>query len=114
MKLIDEKRIDEIASLELAASPAPWHVTELDDDACMSAVTITKNPTTAREYSVFPEWVAEDVVAACLVQSPNLATVDDHLWHENARLIATMRNELPELLRLARIGLASEQKSQQP
>jgi hypothetical protein len=112
--MMNEKRIIEIAVLEQAASPAPWHVTELSDDACMSAVTITKNPSKGREYSVFPEWIPEDVVAACLVQSPELANVDDRRSHENALLIAAMRNELPELLRLAKLGLAVETGSQQP
>ncbi len=109
---MNEKRIDEIAALERAASAAPWHVTELSDDVGMSAVTITKNPTTSREYSAFPDWIAEDVVAACLVQSPPLANVDDRRSHENARLIAAMRNELSELLRLAKLGLAFSSASE--
>jgi hypothetical protein len=110
--MMNEKRIDEIAALEQAASAAPWHVTELSDDVGMSAVTITKNPSTAREYIAFPEWISEDVVAACLVQSPSLANVDDHRSHENALLIAAMRNALPELLRLAKLGLAFEAASE--
>lgn len=111
--MIDQTQIDKIIALEQSASPAPWHIAHLNDALCMSAVAITKNPSTSQEIGAFPEWVAEDVVAACLVQSPPIAIADDRRWEENARLITAMRNMLPELLRLAKLGLATQNESNQ-
>jgi hypothetical protein len=104
-----EQEIDDLEKLGQAASNGPWHIAHISDSIGMSTVSVTKNPSAGREIDAFPEWVAEDVVAACLLQSESHVAVDDGRWHENARLIAAMRNALPELLRLARLGMASEQ-----
>lgn len=48
-------------------------------------------------------------MAICLLQHPRVAGVGDRRWDDNDRLIAAARNYLPELLRLARIGLVQEQ-----
>jgi hypothetical protein len=112
--MVDQQKLEELEALEAAASAAPWHISNINDDLAMSAVAVTKNPSTGREFDAFPEWVAEDIVAACLIQSNARVGVDDKCWQENARLIAAMRNALPELLRLAKIGLSDEQRSQQP
>jgi hypothetical protein len=107
--------LDTLAALEMAASAAPWHVLSTNDSMCMSAVLVTKNPSTGREISIFEDgWIADDVVAACLVQHPEIAGSDDGRWHENARLIATVRNCLPELLHLARLGAAAEHAASSP
>jgi hypothetical protein len=101
------QELDDLLTLEQAASPAPWHVSHGNDDLGMSSVAVTKNPSVGREVELLTEWVAEDVVAGCLIQSTSLVAADDKCWTENARLIAATRNALPELLRLAKLGLAA-------
>ena len=104
-----EDDLSVLAALEHGASAAPWHVCFANDGACMSSILIAKNPSVGREYHAYgDEWHPDDVVAACLLQET--AAVSDGFWHENARLIATVRNHLSELLRLARIGLTHEQR----
>lgn len=103
--------LEELTALHEGASPAPWHVCFTNDIVCMSAVMVTKNPSVGREFNPYgDDWPSADVVAACLLQEPDIAGVDDGRWAANARLIASVRNNLPELLRLARIGLAQEQR----
>ena len=53
-------------------------------------------------------WPLDVVVAACLLQQPRYVDPPDQKWDENAALIAEVRTALPELLRLARIGLGQE------
>ncbi len=101
---IDDLR--KLANLERNASPAPWHVRHFDDDACMGAVAIARTSETFSNESMRAgTWPSEDVVAACLIQSPPYAMVDDDRFEENAELIAAVRNALPELLRLAELAL---------
>jgi hypothetical protein len=104
-----EVDLELLQELDAKASSAPWHVLYADDDVCMNSVLITRNPdkgriSSARDY----QWEPEDVVAACLLQSPAVAVSADRRWDENAKLIAAVRNALPKLLRLARIGLDVE------
>lgn len=103
--------LDELTALHESASPAPWHVCFTNDIVCMSSVMVTKNPSVGREFTLYgDEWPSADVVAVCLLQEPDVAGVDDGRSTGNARLIAAVRNNLPELLRLARIGLAQEEQ----
>ena len=102
-----EDDLCELATLDGTASAAPWHIAFANDAACMSATFVTKNPSVGRIYEPYGDPTApEDVIAACLVSE--IASADDCRWDENARLIAAMRNHLPELIRLARLGLAAE------
>ena len=95
-----------LRALHDAASPAPWHVLHANDGMGMSATLVTKNPSAGRFFDRGDDgWMPEDVVAACLLQSNGEVASDDGEWDTNAALIATMRNALPELLRLARLGL---------
>ena len=104
MSGMTEYDLDTLMAQEQNASAAPWHVCFSNDGACMSSILIAKNPSVGREYHPYgDQWYPEDVVAACLLQET--ASVSDGLWHENARLIATVRNHLSELLRLARIRI---------
>jgi hypothetical protein len=98
--------LDALAQLDRSASKAPWRVDTLDDDACMSMLAVTSG-----RVATFgnKDWEPEHVIAACLVQSPPYVTPEDRRWSENAALIAEMRNALPELIRLARIGLTHDQ-----
>lgn len=98
---------DTLGRLDLTASQAPWYVDQLDDEDCMRLVAVT-NRDPATMTLAGKDWDAEQVIAACLVQSPSYVSPADTRWNENAALIAEMRNSLPELIRLARIGLALE------
>lgn len=72
----------------------------------MGALAVSTRPDTGRSESMRSgEWRGEEMVAACLVQaSPYVVPADDR-FEENAVLIAAVRNALPELIRLARLGL---------
>ena len=104
-----EADLNDLLKLEADASAAPWHVMFTNDDAMMSAVFVLKNPSVGRVYQPYGDSPdADDVVAACLLSEPDIASVDDRRWDANATLIATVRNKLPELLRLAYLGLVAE------
>jgi hypothetical protein len=102
--------LDSLAQLDAGASPGPWFVREMDDNMCMSAIGVSTRPEAFTGQDAFgrSEWAAEEMVAGCLVQSELRTVHDDSRWSENALLIAAMRNCLPELVRLARIGLDRE------
>jgi len=99
--------LDALEALEQSASKAPWYVRQLDDDLCMGACAVSTRPDTGKNESMRSgAWPGEEIVAACLIQSPPYVVPADDKFEENARLIAEMRTVLPELLRLARLGLA--------
>ena len=100
--------LDKLTALEQAASPGPWYFRLLDDDMCQGAVTVSTRPDDPRgavKSMRAGTWPSEEVIAACLIQSPPYVDPADERYDENARLIAEMRNALPELIRLAKIGL---------
>ena len=94
--------LDKLERLERGATPGPWRHSHTDDDHCMSMVVVTT------DVEINDRGHPDDckfVVAATLVQAPRYVDVADQKWDENAALIAEMRNALPELMRLARVGL---------
>lgn len=95
--------LDALASLDRAATPGPWHVGRFDDEHFMSAISVEALLPGRSGQST------SEVIAATLIQQPPYVVPSDNRDLENAQLIAEMRNALPELLRLAVIGLASEQ-----
>ena len=98
--------LDELDGLSRAATAGPWHVRRLDDEMLVGAYAVSTRPDTgANEDMRSGSWPSGEVVAACLVQSPPYVVPTDNRFEENARLIAALRNALPELIRLARIGL---------
>lgn len=99
--------LDQLSDLECQASLALWRVVHLDDNHCMSLVAITNNDAPMGNVEG-RDWEGTHVLAATLVQEPPYVLPDDQRWDENAALIVAVRNALPELLRLARIGLAAE------
>jgi hypothetical protein len=107
---LDADGLDTLARLDGSASPAPWFVREMDDNLCMSAVGVSTQEEAFTGQDAFgrSEWAVSEMVAGCLVQSELRIVHSDGRWQENALLIATVRNCLPELLRLARIGLGKE------
>jgi hypothetical protein len=101
--------LDALEELDQAASTAPWFVEHLDDDMCMGLVAVANGrPSTAPLGG--RDWRGDQIVAACLVQSPPYVSPVDERWDQNAQLIAQMRNALPDLIRLARIGFDYEQR----
>jgi len=106
-----QKDLDALASLEAAATPGPWHVRFMDDVHCMSAVAVSTKPDTGKHESMRAGgWPGEEIVAATLIQEPSYVIPSDDRWDENAALIANVRSALPELLRLARLGLMVDQE----
>ena len=101
--------IERLSKIEADASPPPWYVREVDDNLCMSAISVSTatDSVPGDDWLDRGEWEEDAVVAGCLVQSTLRAVHTDGRWFENALLIAEMRNHLPELLRLARIALAT-------
>lgn len=99
--------LDKLTAVERAATPGPWHVRLLDDDMCQGAVAVSTRPDTGLggQSMRAGTWPSEEIVAACLIQSPPYVVPADDRSDENARLIAEMRNAMPELLRLAAIAL---------
>lgn len=106
---MNEVDLAELAGLDAAATPGPWFVRQLDDAHAMSAVTVSTAPDTGRDESMRAGgWPGGDIVAACLIQAPAYVVPRDERYDENAALIAAVRTALPELLRLARLGLAAD------
>lgn len=106
---MDLEKLELLEGLCAAASPAPWHVLELDDDSCMGALAVVNSGDVIQNGSMRAgTWPSGSVIAACLIQSPPYVVPDDDRFEANARLIAELRNTFPELLRLARKALEAE------
>ncbi len=100
------EELEALAALEWAASAGPWYVRHLDDDMRMGAIAVSTHPDSgASEDMRSGTWPSSQVVAACLIQSPPYVVPGDDRQEENARRIAAVRTALPDLLRLARLGL---------
>ncbi len=98
--------LDALEALERSATTGPWHVRRLDDDHFMGAYAVSTRPDTGGNESMATgAWNGAEMVAACLIQSPPYVVPADDRFEENAALIAAMRNALPEIIRLARLGL---------
>jgi hypothetical protein len=104
---MQDDALDQLAHLESQASAAPWRVVQLDDEHCMSMVAIT-NHETPMGNAEWASWDGAQVLAATLVQQPAYVVPEDRCWHENAALMVAVRNHLPELIRLARLGREAE------
>ena len=103
------EELEALEALERAASTGPWYVRQLDDEMRMGAIAVSTQPDTgANEDMRSGTWPGSQIVAACLVQSPPYVVPGDDRHEENAQLIAAMRTALPDLLRLARLGLRRE------
>ena len=101
--------LDALEALDKAASAGPWYVRRLDDELCQGAYAVSTRPDTgASEDMRSGRWPGEEIVAACLIQAPPYVVPADDRFEENARLIVAVRNALPELLNLARLGLRSK------
>jgi hypothetical protein len=94
--------VAELERLAADATPGPWYVGRFDDEHFMSAISIEAYLSNETGQA------RSEVIAATLIQQPRYVDPSDARWSENARLITEMRNALPELLRLARIGLTTE------
>lgn len=92
-----EEELAEIEELAEAATPGPWHVRDLDDEDAMSLVGISTVPDTGRGER-WPDFDHQEIVAATLVQQPRYVDVADGRWDENARFIASARDNVPRLV----------------
>ncbi|MGV9302516.1 hypothetical protein ACWDLG_04000 [Nonomuraea sp. NPDC003727] len=95
---IGDSELQEIESRAQAATPGPWYVRFLDDDAAANLVAVSTVPDVG-EGKRWPAWNGSEVVAATLVQFPRpyVAGPDDR-WDENATFIAHARSDIPRLL----------------
>lgn len=95
---IGDSELQEIESRAQVATPGPWHVRFLDDDAAVNLVAVSIVPDTGRGER-WPAWDDTEMVAATLVQFPKpyVAGPDD-CWDENAAFIAHARSDVPRLL----------------
>lgn len=94
--------LDELAALNAKATAGPWIQDRFDDEYFMTAIGVRAN-LPDQQGNLMSEFVV-----ATQIQQPRYINPSDGKEIENARLIAAMRNALPELLRLAAIGLASD------
>ncbi len=94
--------LNALAVLDAEATSVPWVQDRFDDEHFMTAIGVRAN-LPDKHGSLMSEFVV-----ATQIQQPSYINPSDGKEIENARLIAAMRNALPELLRLAAIGLASE------
>jgi hypothetical protein len=102
--------LDELARLDAAASPGPWYVRSMDDDLCCGARAAATKPNTPGDNDDLTESTLHGIVAATSLQHRNYVMPADGKGIENADLIAAVRTALPELLRLARSGLALDDR----
>ena len=109
--LISRDDLRQLEALHYSATPGPWHVCTLDDEHAMQAVAITTRECegSMRDGS----WPSDAVVATCLIQQPPYVVALDQRYDENAKLIAAVRNHLPELLQLAQRGLDNDEDARE-
>lgn len=112
--MTDAIDFDRFATLDQSATPSPWYVRHMDDDLCMGATAISTKPNTSGDNDHLCDYWVHGVIAATLIQYPEYVISSDGRDLENAELIVAVRNALPELLRLARIGAAAEKNVNHP
>lgn len=99
--------LEELTSLDVAATPGPWYVRDMDDDHCCSATAVSTEPNESDDNDDLLDAAYHGIVAATFIQNPPYVLPEDNRGRENAELIAAMRTALPELLRLAALGLSN-------
>jgi hypothetical protein len=100
--------LDALAALNQAATPGPWYVRAMDDENATCATAIATKPTMSGDNDDLSGSTYHGVVAATSIQHHDYVVPADGRSRENAALIAAVRTALPELLRLARIGAATD------
>ncbi len=91
---------DELAAIErraTKATPGPWFVRWLDDDAAMNLVAVGTEPDTGL-HERYPDFDAGTMVALTVVQDPLYALISDGREVENAEFIAHARLDIDRLL----------------
>lgn len=111
MTLDDLEKLQEI---EERCTPGPWFVRWLDDQSYMSSVAISTDRGSVRNIKFNNyQWDSSDIVALFLLQSPDLVNHIDGKYSENVEMVCAVRNILPELIRLAKLGLDHKEDKQQ-
>ncbi len=98
-------RIEELQRLHEAATQGPWFAHNTEDSLFMNAYAVTTSenePNLDGCTDFHKEAHDKSVVALTLLQQPRVVGHESNRWAEDADLIATMRNALPALLRVAR------------
>ncbi|MBE1584559.1 hypothetical protein ACFPOI_43495 [Nonomuraea angiospora] len=94
---LTDEELAAIEDLAEAATPGPWFVRHLDDEAAMNLVAISTVPDTGRGER-WPNFDHHEIVAATLIQRPRYVDVADELWDENAQFVANARQDVPRLI----------------
>jgi hypothetical protein len=99
--MLTQMDLNELARLDVDATAGPWVQDRFDDEHFMTAIGVRADlpDLNGRLMSEF--------IVATQIQQSSCINPSDGKEIENASLIAAMRNALPELLRLAAIGLAT-------
>ena len=97
MKASDEE-LTRLLELATKATPTPWFVRHLDDSHAMNLVAVSTVADTGRN-EIWPDFNANEIVAATLMQEPRYVDVADGKWDENAEYIAAAANVLPYLIK---------------
>ena len=109
---IGETFFTELEQCHKYATPAPWYVRWFDDEMCCNGYVVsTVDAGGVHEEATWPgEWDPGEMIAATLVQTSCSVSPSEGRPAANSFLIAMLRNQLPEIIRLARIGWELERK----
>lgn len=107
---IGEEMFAELEEIDKRATPAPWYVRWFDDEMCTNGYVVsTVDAGGVHEEGNYPsEWDPTEMIAATLIQTSGSVSPRKGSPGANSFLIALLRNQLPELIRLARIGYEAE------
>ncbi|MFJ2033576.1 hypothetical protein [Streptosporangium sp. NPDC087985] len=94
---LTDEELAAIEELAEAATPGPWFIRHLDDEAAMNLVAISTVPDTGHGER-WPDFDHREIVAATLIQHPRYVDVADGRWDENAQFIADARQDIPRLI----------------
>ena len=108
--MLTQNDLHALARLDVAATPGPWYVRSMDDDLCCGARAVATKPNTSGDNDDLTASTHHGIVAATSLQHHDYVMPADGKGIENADLIAAVRTALPELLRLARLGMALDHR----
>ena len=105
--------LEELERLEAAATKGPWFPCKFDDLSAMSSRGVSTRPLGPEEGGAgdWKKGLGASLIAATYMQAAPYV-IDAHNTDDevevNYRLIAAMRSSLPDLISLAKKGLAVE------
>jgi hypothetical protein len=98
MERPSEEQLEGLEELAEKATPRPWYVRHLDDDAAMSLIGISTQKDSGLGKRFGMMFDGKELLAATLIQHPRYVSSADEKWHENAEYIVAAANALPSLI----------------